>query len=83
MAENMTYISTSDGLISAAFIENIREQGSHQHEMDRLEPPDLPKVRWDRGQVPLFWQGHPVARLQCRPDIDLVLDYREHPPIQV
>ena len=56
--------------------------GRVMHEMDRLEPPDLPEVRWDRGEAPLFWQGHPVARLQCRPDGRLYLTGVEMPAWQ-
>jgi hypothetical protein len=52
------------------------------HEMGLLELPNLPEVRWDRGQVPLFWQGDPAARLQCRPDGQLYLTGVELPAWQ-
>ena len=52
------------------------------HEMDLLLPPDLPEVRWERGEVPLFWQGNPVARLQCRLDGQLYLTGVELPAWQ-
>jgi hypothetical protein len=55
---------------------------SVMHEMDRLESPNLPEARWERGEVPLFWQGHPVARLQCRPDGRLYLTGVELPAWQ-
>ena len=59
-----------------------RWMGTVMHEMGLLLPSDLPDVRWERGEVPLFWQGNPVARFQCRPDGQLVLTGVELPAWQ-
>ncbi len=59
-----------------------RWMGTVMHEMELLLPTDLPDVRWERGEIPLFWQGTPLARFQCRPDGQLVLTGVELPAWQ-
>lgn len=47
--------------------------GSVMHEMESLPPPGLREECTEGGEVPLFWQGNPRARLECHPDGELTL----------
>jgi hypothetical protein len=47
--------------------------GTVMHEMESLLPPDLREEHTEGGEVPLFWQGNPRARLKCHPDGQLAL----------